>query len=374
VPEPDHYQANLQRGTLLLDRNQPRAALPFIQGAIAADPNVAHGYAELARCFNEIPGERHKTLDAINRAIALAPQISIYQGRKGWFLICQGRFQAALGPANEGLKLDPNCLSSLYALANAQTKLGYWEPAAETCRHILSIQPDDVPGLNLLAQALRLQGRIKESREVVDLMLAKMPNDAFGLSNAGFAALRVGDHVRAHEHFRDALRINPHFDLARRGLLASLRARSWLIRFHNRIHLRLPPRARAAICLVAMVAVPAILIPYATTEPKQSENQLQYWLGTLFAVILGYLYLVIIASLLGNFLLIFDSIYRHSLTRKEKVAACMPVILLLGTEAFLLIAQAWTEAGALLVLFGILVWSFQYPLFREHSKARNRER
>src|SRR5258708_740218 len=129
MPDPDHFHANLQRGSLLLGQNRPREALPFIQAAIAANPDSSQGYAELARCWNAIPSERSKAVQAIDRAISLAPNSSYYFGLKGWYLVCQMRFRAALQAAQQGVALNPNCIQSLNALANAYTKLNQWKKA-----------------------------------------------------------------------------------------------------------------------------------------------------------------------------------------------------------------------------------------------------
>ena len=186
MPDLDAFNANIQRGSLLLDQNWPREALSFIQGAIAADPENPRGYAELARCWNGLPGQRSKVIPAIDAAIGRAPNVSFYYGRKGWYLVCQMRFHAALAAAKQGLAIDPACIHSLNATANAYTKLGRWREAEAACRRILEIDPDDDPGLNLLAQALRHRGKWKESRETVARLLAQMPNNAFGHANAGY--------------------------------------------------------------------------------------------------------------------------------------------------------------------------------------------
>jgi tetratricopeptide (TPR) repeat protein len=100
---------------------------------------------------------------------------------------------------------------------------------------MLELDAQDTGALNLLAQAMRFQNRNKESREVIRQILARVPEDAFGQTNAGFEALNSGDHERAHGHFVNALRINPHSDNARRGLLQAMRARMWFYRVNLKL-------------------------------------------------------------------------------------------------------------------------------------------
>jgi tetratricopeptide (TPR) repeat protein len=372
VPEPDHYHANLQRGSLLLGQNRPREALPFLQGAVAANPDAPEAYAELARCYNALPAERARTIPAINRAIALAPNSSRYFGLKGWYLVCQMSFHPALRAAQQGLSLDPTCPQSLNALANAYTKLGQWNAEA-ACRRILELNPYDPPGLNLLAQALRHQGRWKETRETVARLLANMPNNAFGQANAGYAALAAGDHLRANEHFRESLRMDPHFDLARRGLLQSLRARIWIIRTNMRIHafLRRPiTLLNVTVYIGCIMLFCGLVILCAALEGTLWGKVLGYVAACAFFGLLLYIYLSALVGLLGNFLLLFDPLGRHALNRDEKMKASLPAIAFFVIVLSLFIGKAWPLGVALIIFFALMAFTIQFPLLKDRWLRR----
>lgn len=376
MPEPDHFHANLQRGSLLLNQDRPREALPFIQAAIAADPEAPQGYAELARCWNALPATRSKSIQAINRAIGLAPNLSYYQGLKGWYLVCLLRYREALSVAQKGLAINPNCSQSLNSLANAHTKLGQWKKAEAACRRILEHDPNDAPGLNLLAQALRHQGRWKETREVVAHILASMPNNAFGHANAGYAALAAGDHLRANDHFREALRMDPHFDLARRGLLQSLRARNWMIRFNLRaasfIHRpgTLLNVTVAVACFIGSLTVLGYLAAFMNSLfPKAGTLFFLF----LFGVVILYACVSALVGLVGDFLLLFDPIGWHALTRLEKHRACVPAVGLAVIIGFLVSIRCWGTSLAVVTFFGLLALSIQFPLLKDRWQRR-RER
>jgi tetratricopeptide (TPR) repeat protein len=373
VPEPDPFHANLQRGVLLLGQNRPREALSFIQAAIAANPNAPQGYAELARCWNGIPAERAKSIAAINQAIGLAPNVSFYYGRKGWFLVCLQRFREAFVAAQAGLAINPACPQSLNALANAHTKMGKWKSAEQACLRILALDPNDGPGLNLLAQALRHQGRWKESRETVARLLAQMPNNAFGHANAGYAALAAGDHLRANEHFRESLRMDPHFELARRGLVQSLRARNWVIRLNFRIASFIH-RPGTLLNVTAAFAGFIALIAGASCLASFLDN-IYPKAGTIlfvliFAFGLFYAYLSVLIGLMQNFLLLFDPIGRHALTRLEKQKSCVPAVALAIVGGFLIANGYWIAALSFSLFFAVLAFSIQYPLLKDRWQRR----
>ncbi len=383
MPDPSHFHANFQRGVLLLNQGRPREALPFFQAAVAANPDAPHGYAELARCWNEIPKERHKSIGAIDRAIALAPNESFYRGRKAWYLVCQMRFHAALLAAQEGLALNPTCPQSLNGLANAHTKLGQWRKAEEDCRRILALDPNDVPGLNLLAQALRHQGRFKESRQAVAQLLALTPNNAFGQANAGYAALAAGDHLRANEHFLNSLRLDPHFDLARRGLLQSLRARIWIIRVNMRISsfVRREPSGGELFYLVSV----GLLTLLAVIVVNRVLNWIHPDAGTLFGgflilllmvffvSVLFWVYFSVVVGIFGNFLLLFDPLGRHALTRQEKIRAVMPAVWSALCAGFIIYSGGFLVAAVLVALLLLVAATIQIPLFYDRWQRRRLE-
>lgn len=384
MPEPSHFHANLQRGALLLNQNRPNEALPFLQAAIAANPDSPQGYAELARCWNEIPAQRWKAIGAIERAIALAPNSSFYHGRKGWFLVCLIRYRGAILAAQDGLALNPHCPQSLNALANAYTKLNQWKKAEQICRRILADDPSDTPGLNLLAQALRHQGRWKETREVVAQLLALTPNNAFGQANAGYAALAAGDHLRANDHFLAALRMDPHFDLARRGLLQSLRARIWTVRTNMRAvtFMREPVSAKRLLILGAVLVGGAIAIGGITRgldwiHPHAGGVFLGVVGGLLGLASVGlllWIYLSGVVAMLGNFLLLFDPLGRHALKKEEKFRAVIPAILFGGAMIVFAADGLWIVAVIFTALFLVLAGTIQYPLLRDQRLRRRLEK
>jgi tetratricopeptide (TPR) repeat protein len=384
VSDPSHFQANLQRGALLLNQRRPNDALPFLQAAIAANPDAPQGYAELARCWNEMPKERWKSIGAIDRAIALAPGNSFYHGRKGWFLVCLLRYRGALLAAQDGLALNPHCPQSLNAQANAYTKLAQWKKAEQACRRILADDPNDTPGLNLLAQALRRQGRWKESREVVAHLLANTPNNAFGQANAGYAALAAGDHLRANEHFLNSLRMDPHFDLARRGLLQSLRARIWTVRINMRAvtYMRQPSSPKRVLFWVLLFVGGVLALGGVTRgldwiHPHAGGAFLDF-LGSLLGMasvgLLLWIYLSGIVAMLGNFLLLFDPLGRNALTRPEKRRAVLPAVLSGLAMGVFAVTGLWIEAVILIALFLVLAGTIQYPLLRDRWQRRRLEK
>ncbi|MDA0811605.1 MAG: tetratricopeptide repeat protein [Verrucomicrobia bacterium] len=100
----------------------------------------------------------------------------------------------------------------------------------KSAREALSHDGDHDFAQNLLTQALLLQGKTDENAYTIERQLARDPDDPMPHFNAGYAALRRGDHRKAEEHFRESLRLSPSFESAREGMLESFRARSIIYR------------------------------------------------------------------------------------------------------------------------------------------------
>jgi tetratricopeptide (TPR) repeat protein len=321
----------------------------------------------------EIPSERGKVIGAIDRAISLEPNESYYFGLKGWFYVCLQKFNPALRAAFQGLGLNPTCRQSLNALANAHTKLGQWQRAETACLRILELDSDDAAALNLLAQALRHQGRWKESREVVNRLLAQQPNDAFGHANAGYGALAAGDHLRANEHFLEALRMAPDFDLARVGLLASLRARIWIIRWNLRIIslLHRPGTFLNVSLAVFGFLAGMVLLSYAATALDKIRLHMgTFVFGALFAALLIYVFCSVLIYILGDFFLLFDPLGRHAMTREEKIKVCMPGAVIVALIAMLFSKGAWGIGLCLSLFMLALIFTIRYPLMKDRWMLR----
>jgi Tfp pilus assembly protein PilF len=366
--EASGYLANLQRGIFLRGQKRYKEANEFLGKAIEADPEKATAYAEIALCLNDWGSREREALRAIDRAISLEPLNARYLGLKGWILVCQRKYQGALQTANRGVEMDPVCITALNAQANAYTKLGKWKQAETASRRILALNVYDAPALNLLAQSLRFQGRGKESREVVSRILALLPNNAFGHMNAGYGAMEVGDHLRANEHFLISLRMDPHSDLARKGLLHSLRARVWIYRLQFRIGAFLR-RPATFLRVTSLAAIVAGMIPLGFFLEWCHAG-----LGSLIVVVLvGYIYLSFFSRLTGDIFLFFDPVGRHALTLRDKIHACLFALLLSFLIVVSALAQLWGALATLLVYVGLFGFSIYYPRIKDWLRRRRED-
>ena len=337
------YHANLRRGQALREAGRYQDACTYLSEAIQADPEQPQAYLEMALAQIEMLGKRKEALLAADRAVALAPNSAHFIGYKAFLQARSGDNKSALETSRQSLNIFPNCHIALLAECNAFTKLAKFPEAEASARRMLALNAEDVSALNLLAQSLRFQNKLVECREVVGQILAQVPNDSFGHANAGYEALKAGDHRRANQHFLQALRFDPNCDFARGGLLQSLRVRGLVYRIIFSILSGFGEHSQG----LGRILGPACFLSG----------------GILLAPILLFLIVAFTLYPLSNFFLLLDPAGRRSLVPRERRWALftgwVACLLLLG-----LALAHWTDLyvllGVYLALFALSVYIPQW--------------
>ncbi len=350
------YLASLQRGQLLRQSGRDSDACQYFKEAIQADPEQPQAYLELALSLSSLRGGQTDSLRAVDRAVALAPNSAHFMGNKAFLLSHFGKYKEALAFASQALSNDPDSFIALLAQANAYTRTAEWVKAERSARRILEIDAQNLNGLNLLAQSLRFQHQHRESREITATILALVPNDAFGQTNAGYGALNVRDHRRANQHFLNALRVDPYSEQARFGLLQSLRERVWIYRTNLRVLLLFNDREALKLLKLAFVLLSALT------------------LGLFLAIPFLYLLLALTLQPVSNFFLLLEPTGRRALTRGEKFRAMLTGLLALVLILFFAFTRLHVISiivSGYLLVFAVGVY---WPQWADARRARLEEK
>lgn len=105
-----------------------------------------------------------------------------------------------------------------------------WAEAEQAALQALKLDADDLTAQNVLPHTLLMQGHQAESEAHIHQRFLRDPESEQTHVAAGYAALRRGEHTTAGTHFKEALRLDPGNEAARRGMLTSFRARSVIYR------------------------------------------------------------------------------------------------------------------------------------------------
>jgi tetratricopeptide (TPR) repeat protein len=330
---------HFERARVLFEQSRPLQAESELHLELAEEPDNAMAYALLALCLAELrrPDE---ALTAAHRAVHLEPGLAFAHYALADVLHDRDELDAARAAVGEALRLAPEVADYHALLAGVEFKQGRWNEALAAAERGLGVDAEHVGCTNLRALALLQLRRPKEAADAIEAALARDPNNAVTHANRGWTLLHDGKPQEALTHFREALRLDSDFDLARQGVIEALKARfvtySLLLRLFRRLG-RLDRRVQwglVAVGAVASLALPAAAEVWPLLAPV-------VW--PLLAIYLVFGMLVWVAEPLFNLLLRLDPSGRMALSREQRSASNWVGACLLASVGFF---AAWLATAA----------------------------
>jgi tetratricopeptide (TPR) repeat protein len=261
------------------------------------------------------------------------------------------------------LAINPQNTTALNQQTNALVGLGRWRDSEENSRHTLEVAPHNLFAAQLLAFSLQRLGKLEESRAVNAMVLAQIPNNAWAHIQAGWGSLRAGDHQDADFHFREALRLDPHIEAARKGLIASLNSRVWIFRRHYQFRDWLAGHHSEVqgVLLFGGIALFRVVILYM----NHFDVTWKLWgsVGLVFFVLLGYA-----GNHFANFFLLLDPFARLALTGAEKGYAACAGLSYLFVLAVFCFSMCWPQAMVLAIPPALFLWAVLLPQIGKKSR------
>jgi hypothetical protein len=264
------------------------------------------------------------------------------------------RFEEARLAILEAIRLDPKHTNYLAQLASICCDEGRWHEALEAAEQGLRVDPENITCINLRALALNKLGRAAEARAAIETALARDPLNAVTHANQGWAYLQKGDSARALEHFREALRLDAEFAMARHGIVECLKTRYLVYRLLLRFILWMAGLSKPWQWLMILgSAVAYLVLLYAVEEGSPYKR-------FIWPVLIGYVMFGILAWIadpLFNLLLRLDHFGRLALTPAQVTASNCVGLCLAGTLLGLATASipGWPHPWLTAAMFGLLV-------------------
>jgi Tfp pilus assembly protein PilF len=342
---------HLQRALILLQQNRPDLAEPELRQALAADPDEPFAHSLLANCLCE-RDELSEATDEAQRAIALAPDAPFGHSALAHVMLRRNYRDEAREAIAEAIRLDAFNADYFGQLAGIEFARRDWPATLDAADTGLRLDPEHIACNNFRAMALVQLGRRAEAGRAMGSVLALDPENAFSHANQGWALLHEGQPVKALEHFREALRLEPGMDYARRGLVEALKARNPIYSLVLRYFLfmnRLSLRSQWLIILGGVFGMRA-LDSVANQNPGFEPFVLPVRIAYVIFVIMTW-----ISSPLFNLLLFANRQGRHALSKSQKREALM-VGALVGLALAALAAWIVTPLGYYLaILTGLFI-------------------
>lgn len=324
--------ANLDRARLLLAQSRPAEAEREALLVLAAEPEDTSALAVLA-LSRSAQGKGTEALQSADAAVGLAPDDPYLHYVRAFILHRLDRNDAARSALNESLRLDPTNPDVFALLAGVELSLGHWPAALTAAEDALRLDPEHVQAANLRAMALVRLGRKEEAMATVDHALHREPDNALSHANQGWNHLHRNDPKRAQAFFREALRLDPELEYARRGMVEALRARNPVYRAMLAYFLWM---GRQGPKLQWGFVIGTYLVSRSMGSLLLRTNE-AWWAIALAMVFYLFIYLTWTAHPLFNLLLLCDRFGRYVLSRDERRAA-------------------WWFGGVFVLALGCLAW------------------
>ncbi len=311
--------AVMQRVELLLGQNRYAEARGMLMQGLAEEPEHPVLNAFLGYCLR-LENKPKEALAPARSAVAMAPEWPFVHYVLALIYDGLDKPKEGLKALDEALRLDPEnagCFGLKAALLMKMDKLPACIEAAELG---LRIDPEHTQCRGILTAAKNQLGRHEDVEHLVEESLRRDPEDALAFANKGWSCLRQREPKEAIRYFKEALRLEPDMEWARRGVLEALKARSFLYRGLLAYFFKmgtLPPRLQFAV-VFGLFVMYRVAIGIGRSNPA-----LQPYVGVLIIGYIGFFYSTWVGSQLANCTLFFHPLGRLAMTRTEKRQALL---------------------------------------------------
>jgi adenylate cyclase len=195
----------------------------MFQRAIALDANYGPAWAGLSTVhaiLYEWFGAREDDLAQAERAseqaLKLAPDLAEPHVARAFVLSLSRCYDEAAAEFEEAIRINPHLFDAHYYFARTSFACGDIARSAELFRKAADVRQEDFQSPILLAQSLRMLGRLEEATEAAregirraEHILVLNPSDGRALSIGSVALAEDGQTARALEWSRRALELDP---------------------------------------------------------------------------------------------------------------------------------------------------------------------
>jgi tetratricopeptide (TPR) repeat protein len=334
--------SNLERAILLFQQSRYDLAEAELRQALAEEPRDGYAHALLALCLAAREQYSPATEEA-QQAVHLAPDMSFAHYALASIWNKRNHDKEALDAIHEALRLDSSQTNYYALLAQIHLNEARWREALDAAERGLQLDAEDVDCNNLRAIALVKLGRKSEAGATIDAALRRNPDNAVTHANQGWTLLERNQPKEALEHFREALRLDPQNEGARRGIIEALKARNFVYALMLRYFLFMAKFSRRGQWGIIVGAYIGYQLLRAL---KAADPALGPWVLPFLILYVVFAVMTWIASPLFNLLLRLNRFGRMVLSRDQIIASnWIGMVILL----------------ALLSLIGCLIYGLNSP-------------
>jgi Flp pilus assembly protein TadD len=225
-----------QRAQMLAGTGRYDMAERDLRAMLAEDPRDAAAHSLLALVMLADENRWADATDEAKMAVGIEPDAALSHYALAVCLVTRHHYAEAEDAAREALRLDPYDADAYGVLCRSYLGREDYQAALDAAEQGLAIDPEDADCSNFRSILLERLGRGDEAIESATRQLARDPDNAYAHSALGWTQLNNGRYQEAQVAFREALRLNPHDEMARQGLIQAMNNRSFLFRGVHRFY------------------------------------------------------------------------------------------------------------------------------------------
>jgi len=222
-------QPLLERAQQLIGLKRYSEAAKELQTALSLNPESAEALALFSICQAEM-GNIEEAIKTIRVAISKQPDNDYHLYLLALFHYNQQKLDESEKVIRNAIAFQPHNPDYFGLLSAIKMHQKEYQQALDYANEGLAADPDNLQCLNIRSQALFKLDKKEDAYSTIQHALNQDPENEFTHTNLGWGLLEQGEHKKALEHFREALKINPHYAYAKAGLVEGLKARYWFYR------------------------------------------------------------------------------------------------------------------------------------------------
>ena len=220
--DPMDWQVHRLRGSLQWDLGRSEAALEAYDEALELNPTDPYTWYYKGYILYRMREPAH-ALPCLDRSLSLEPDAPAVLNHKAFCLEQLGRAVEATACYRRSLRARPADLATRDHLAASLHSTGKLQEALATTELTLKLVPGRIRTLEIRAETLRAMKRWRRAEKAYAELLREAPDRFNAWVSRGTIHHRLGNHDRAVECLRQAVRLRPESIPARNLLTRFLR-------------------------------------------------------------------------------------------------------------------------------------------------------
>ena len=206
---PDHSEAHVNLGNVLLCQGKLDEAILHYQTAIGINPSNAGALCSLGNALSSLGKHDEATIN-YQAALRLNPNLVEAYYNLGNSQMAQKRYVEAMDSFRHAIRLNPNYAAAYNNLGNAHKECGDIASAIENYRIAARLQPNFAMAYNNLSILLKERGQLQEAYDAAHHALRIQPDFTDALFNLGNIHMDMGEVEKGISCFQALLKNAPN--------------------------------------------------------------------------------------------------------------------------------------------------------------------